>query len=458
MSLIAKLQELLDADGLLLPADDLARYTQEPRGRYQGRPLAVARPRNAGQLAALVRCCGGQGVAMVAQGGRTGLVGGAAVTEDERQLIISLERMNSIRVVDVADASMVVEAGCTLAQVQRAAMDHDLVYPVSLASEGSATIGGTIATNAGGNLTIRHGNSRRQVLGLEVVLADGRVHSDLAPLRKDNSGYDLKQWFIGSEGTLGIITAATLALQPAARQSVTAMVAVASLDSGLALLARLRDGLGETLSACEFMPRLAIDYVLDYLPQARDPFDRTHPWYIVIQADTSVAGDWLEPSALAILDRAMNDGLANDAVVADSQARANALWRLRESISAAQQTGGVSLKHDIAVPVGRIPEFVERATAELEQAVPGIRPCLFGHLGDGNLHFNLSQPQAMSADKFRACELLCNRIVFDLVRQYHGSIAAEHGIGQLRRDELANGQPLKVELMKQIKTALDPDN
>ncbi len=458
MGEIAQLQQLLDADGLLLATDDLARYTQEPRGRYRGRPLAVARPRNAGQLAEVVRWCRGQGIAMVAQGGHTGLVGGAAVPEDQSQLIVSLERMRRIRSIDIADASLVAEAGCTLTAVQQAALDHGLFYPVSLASEGTATIGGTIATNAGGNLTIRHGNTRRQVLGLEVVLADGRIYQDLSSLRKDNSGYDLKQWFIGSEGTLGIITAATLALQPVARQSMTAMVAVANLEDGLALLTRLRAGLGETLSACEFMPRLALDFVLDHLSQARDPFERIHPWYVTVQADTCVAGDWLEPAILAIFSRALDGGLVHNAVIADSQARADALWALREAISPAQQTGGVSLKHDIAVPVGCIPEFVNRATVELEQAVAGIRPCIFGHFGDGNLHFNLSQPKAMPAEKFRALEPLCNRIVFDLVRQYHGSIAAEHGIGQLRRDELADGQPLKVELMKRIKTALDPHN
>jgi len=455
---IAQLQKLLDSDGLLLPGDDLTRYTREPRGRYQGRPLAVVRPKDTDQLAEVVRCCAGQGVAMVAQGGHTGLVGGAAVPDDGRQLIISLERLNRVRSVDVADASLVVEAGCTLAAVQHAALDHGLVYPLSLASEGTATIGGTIATNAGGNLTIRHGNTRAQILGLEVVLADGRIYRDLSAMRKDNSGYDLKQWFIGSEGTLGIITAATLALQPAPRQSVTAMVAVESLTNGLSLLARLRDGLGESLSACEFMPRLAMDYVLDHLPQARDPFASQHAWYVLVQADTSTAGDWLEPAALTILTRALDDKLVDDAVVADSQTRAAQLWRLRESISAAQGTGGVSLKHDIAVPVGAIPAFVEVTSAQLSAAVPGIRPCIFGHLGDGNLHFNLSQPHGMPADDFRACEPACNRIVFDQVRQFGGSIAAEHGIGLLRVEQLAQGQPLKAELMRRIKDALDPDN
>jgi FAD/FMN-containing dehydrogenase len=295
------------------------------------------------------------------------------------------------------------------------------------------------------------------VLGLEVVLADGRIYRDLSALHKDNSGYDLKQWFIGSEGTLGIITAATLALQPIPRQSATAMVAVASLEAGLALLYVLRRQLGETLSACEFMPRLALDFALEYLPKARDPFVRPHPWYVLLQADSALDGDWLETGFLDMLGAGMEQDQVSEVVVAGSPARAAELWHLRESISPAQKLGGVSIKHDISVPVSRIPAFVESACASLSEAVPGIRPCIFGHLGDGNLHFNLSRPEDMSDEEFRQHEPSCNRIVFDLVGQFRGSIAAEHGIGQLRCDELVRGQPLKVELMKKIKQALDPD-
>ena len=455
--LLEQLKDLLGADGVLGPDDGIDRYVSEPRRRFHARPLAIARPDSTKKLARLVSLCRQQGIPMIAQGGHTGLVGGGSATTDGTELIISLERLKRIRTIDEADASMVVEAGCTLAAVREAAETRGLMYPVSLASEGTATIGGTLATNAGGNLTIRYGNTRRQVLGLEVVLADGRVLSELSPLRKDNSGFDVKQWFIGSEGTLGIITAATLALMPLPSQQVTAMAGAESLEDGLALLAHLRKTLGETVSACEFMPRLAMEFVLDDLDGARDPFDRPWPWYVLVQSDSALSGQWLENTVLESLQAAIEESKVGDVVIADSGARADELWQLRESISSAQRVGGVSLKHDIAVPVGRIPGFVAAATARLNQAVPGIRPCIFGHLGDGNLHFNLSQPEHMQADEFRSLEPDCNRIIFDLVRDYHGSIAAEHGIGVLRRDELAAGQPLKVDLMRSIKGALDPD-
>ncbi len=454
--MLRQLTDLLGRAGVLGPEDDIARHIHEPRGRFHGRPLAVARPDSTDQLARVVNFCREHRLPMVTQGGHTGLVGGGSASIDESELIISLERLNRIRRVDPDDASLVAEAGCTLAAVREAADAHAMLYPVSLASEGTATIGGTIATNAGGNLTIRYGNTRSQVLGLEVVLADGRVVSDLAPLRKDNSGYDIKQLFIGSEGTLGIISAATLALAARPAQTATAMVATDSLKAGLALLAQLRKRMGETLSACEFMPRLAMEFVLEYLDSARDPFDQPHPWYVLVQVDSAVDGDWLETRLLDMLQDTLSEKIVSDVVVADSMTKADQLWRLRESISPAQRVGGVSLKHDISVPVSSIPAFVEQASLGLSDAVPGIRPCIFGHLGDGNLHFNLSQPEGMDAEQFRALEDRCNRIIFDLVGHFNGSIAAEHGIGQLRRKELATGQPRKVELMRALKKSLDP--
>jgi FAD/FMN-containing dehydrogenase len=454
--LIERLKDLLGAEAVLGSDDDIERYVSEPRGRFHTRPLAVARPDSVEQVSRLIRFCRQERLPMIAQGGHTGLVGGGAAANGT-EVIVSLDRMRRVRSIDEADGSMVVEAGCPLAVVREAAEARGLMYPVSLASEGTATIGGTIATNAGGNLTIRYGNTRRQVLGLELVLADGRCFSELSPLRKDNSGFDLKQLFIGSEGTLGIITAAALALVPQPRQQVTALAATARLDDGLALLAHTRGALGETLSACEFMPRLAMDFVLEHLETARDPFERSWPWYVLIQADSALPGHWLETAVLEILQAAADRSIAGDVVVADGAARAAELWRLREAISPAQRAGGVSLKHDIAVPVGRIPAFVASAEQALAEAVPGIRPCIFGHLGDGNLHFNLTQPRDLSAEDFRALEPVCNRIVFDRIREHQGSIAAEHGIGILRRDELAAGQPLKVELMRRLKKALDPE-
>ncbi len=447
------LKAVLDAPGLVHAADALAHYTIEPRGRFHGVPLAVARPASTTMLAGVVRLCQHHHVAMVPQGGRTGLVGGGSAIAGE--LIISLERMHALRAIDPVDASLVIEAGATLGEVRAIAAEHGLQYPISLASEGTASIGGTLATNAGGNLTIRYGNTRQQVLGLEVVMPDGRVFSELDPLRKDNSGYDLKQLLIGSEGTLGIITAACLRLAPAPRQCVTGLLALKTLNDGLALLERLRRAFGENLSACEFMPRLAMEFVLQDQPSARDPFDRAYPWYVLVQLDSSVSGDWLEQAAQAMLAEQIERGVALDGVLAESLPQAEQLWQLREGISAAQARGGLSLKHDISVPIPSIPRFLETVLPLLQAAVPGIRPCVFGHLGDGNLHFNLSQPVDWAAEDFRAQEAVCNRIVFDLVRAMGGSIAAEHGVGQLRREELARGQPLKVELMRRVKSALD---
>jgi len=433
---------------------DIAPYLDEPRARFTGQALAVARPGSTTQVSALVSLCVRFGIAMVPQGGRTGLVGGAAPINGE--LIISLERLRALRSIDPVDASLVAEAGMPLARVREIAAEHGLMYPVGLASEGTASIGGTLATNAGGNLTIRYGNTRQQVLGLEAVLPDGRVFSALNPLRKDNSGYDLKQLLIGSEGTLAIITAACLQLSSTSRQSVTAMLACDGVRAGLELLVQLRSAFGETLSACEFIPRLAMDFVLADQDSARDPFQAPHPWYLLIQLDSALAGDWLRPGAEKALMKMIEGGGMHDAVVAGSSAQVSQLWQLREGISAAQAQGGVSLKHDISLPIGRIPEFLDQVLPVLQAAVPGIRSCVFGHLGDGNLHFNLSQPEALSSDEFRARETRCARIVFDRVRALGGSIAAEHGVGQLRREALAQGQPMKVELMRRIKAAFDP--
>ena len=455
---VARLGGLLGRDAVLLPGADLERYVREPRGRFHGKPLAVVRPATTQQVAAVVSLCREAGIAMVAQGGNTGLVGGSSVNEHGGEILISLERMRAVRQVDAEGATLVAEAGCPLARVQEAASSAGLLFPLSLASAGTATIGGNIATNAGGHMTVRYGNTRRQVLGLEVVLADGRIYNGLTALRKDNAGYDLNQLFIGSEGTLGIVTAASLALAPAPRQSLTAMIGLATLESALALLRLMRSRLGETLSAFELMPRLAMDYVLEYLPDAHDPMGQVYPWYVFVQADSAIKGRWLHEVCVEALDTADREGLAREVIVAGNDAQADALWRLRDAVSPAQKLGGVSLKHDISVPVAAIPEFIEQAESALKEAVPGIRPCVFGHVGDGNLHFNLSQPVDMDADAFRGTEAECNRIVFDLVGRHQGSIAAEHGIGRLRRDELAQRtDPVRLELMARLKRCLDPD-
>ncbi|NEZ02689.1 FAD-binding oxidoreductase [Wenzhouxiangella sp. XN201] len=455
---LERLQRLLGPGGVITELDEMARHVEEPRRRYHRRPLAVVRPASTQQVAAVVAHCREAGVAIVPQGGNTGLVGGQSVGGSGREVILSLERMREIRDIDAEGASLVVEAGCTLARVQEAAASAGLLFPMSLASEGTATIGGNIATNAGGHLTVRYGNMRQQVLGLEVVLADGRILDGLTVLRKDNSGYDLNQLFIGSEGTLGIITAASLQMVSAPRQSLTGLIAIDSLEHAVVLLRLLRHQLGETISALELMPRLALDFVLEYLPDVHDPLVRPHPWYLLLQADTALAGDWLQGACVKALERGSDEGVTTDAIVAGSDAQAQLLWRLRESISPAQKMGGASLKHDISVPVAAIPEFVETTSRALADTVPGIRPCVFGHVGDGNLHFNLSQPEDMTAEAFHAFEADCNRIVFDQVVRFRGSIAAEHGIGQLRAAELAaRADSVRLDTMARLKSCLDPD-
>jgi FAD/FMN-containing dehydrogenase len=454
---LSELDALLDERGLLLPDQDLARYEREWRGRYESRALAVARPADAQMLAAVVACCIRHRVAMVPQGGNTGLVGGAVARGERRELLISLERLGSVRDLDADSACLTVEAGCTLGAATRAAAEQGWRLPLALASGDSATIGGVLATNAGGNETIRFGNARQMVLGLEAVLPDGSIWQGLSPLRKDNAGYDLVQLLVGSEGTLGIITAASLALKPLPRQREVAWLAVASPTAALAILRRLRQTVGESITAFEVMPALAVEFVLAHLPGARCPVDPSCPWHVLIDCDSGAGGQWLRETLLECLEDQCTDGTVLDVVVAQSQAQVDGFWRLREAISDAQKAAGLSLKHDISVPIALIPQFIDQTLARLRKRLPGIRPCIFGHFGDGNLHFNLSQPVDMDADDFRRHEEAINEVVFSGVLAAGGSIAAEHGIGLLRRDLLSRtADPAALELMKRIKRALDP--
>lgn len=454
---LSDLAGLLDRPGLLVPGDDLARYESEWRGRYDSRALAVARPADVEMLAGLVACCVRHRVAMVPQGGNTGLVGGAVACGDRRELLISLERLRSVRAVDGDSACLTVEAGCTLGAATRAAAEQGWRLPLALASGDSATIGGVLATNAGGNETIRFGNARHMLLGIEAVLPDGAIWHGLSPLRKDNAGYDLAQLLVGSEGTLGIISAATLALKPLPRQREVAWLAVPSPAAALAILGRLRHALGETITAFELMPAQAIEFVLAHLDGARCPVNPRSPWHVLIDCDCAAAGQWLREILLERLAAECSAASVFDAVVAQSDAQRDAFWRLRESISDAQKAGGVSIKHDISLPVGAIPDFIDQTLEALGERLPGIRPCIFGHLGDGNLHFNLSQPLEMAAAEFRAHEDDINEMVFSRVLALGGSIAAEHGIGLLRRAWLARtADPAALAAMQRIKRAFDP--
>ena len=394
---------------------------------------------------------------MVPQGGNTGLCGGATPLVDGAAVVISLARMNRIRALDADNDTLTVEAGCTLAAVQEAAQAAGRLFPLSLASEGSCLIGGNLSTNAGGVQVLRYGNTRELVLGLEVVLPDGRVWDGLRGLRKDNTGYDLKQLFIGAEGTLGIITAAVLKLFPAIRSRATAWVAVPDPRAAVRLLGMLRAACGERVSAFEIVGRTALGLVLQHIPGARDPLAGAPAWSVLVELSDPDVDAPLDAQLQAVLGEACAQGLAADAAVAASAAQAQALWALREDISEAPRIEGVSIKHDVSVPVSRIPEFLERAGAALAARWPDVRVVAFGHIGDGNLHYNLSKPAADDNAAFIARTAEVNRLVHDLVCELGGSISAEHGLGQLKREEVLRYKPaLEMELMRRVKQAFDP--
>jgi len=451
--LIDELRRLLGERHVLTAADDLAPYCTDWRGRYTGSAPCVALPGSTEETAAVVRACAAAGVAMVPQGGNTGLCGGATPTGSE--VVINLRRMNRIRAIDADNNSLTVEAGCTLQAVQDAAAEMDRLFPLSLAAEGSATIGGNLSTNAGGVQVLRYGNARELTLGLEVVLADGRIWDGLRALRKDNTGYDLKHLFIGAEGTLGLITAATLKLFPRPRMHATAWVALPDPAAAVRLLGRLRDAAGDNVTAFEIVGRPALELVLGHIPNARDPLLGKPAWQVLIELSGS--RDDLSATLEQALEAAAEDGIVDDAVLAASGAQTAALWALRENVSEAQKIEGVSIKHDIAVPVSRIAEFIARADAALLAAFPHVRIVCFGHIGDGNLHYNQSRPDAQSNNEFIAQTGAVNRIVHDLVHELGGSISAEHGLGQLKREEvLRYKSATEMDMMRAVKQALDP--
>jgi FAD/FMN-containing dehydrogenase len=390
---------------------------------------------------------------VVPQGGNTGLCGGA--TPRGGEVLVCLRRLNRIRAIDADNNSITVDAGCTLHAVQEAAAGANRLFPLSLAAEGSATIGGNLATNAGGVQVLRYGNARELTLGLEVVLADGRIWNGLRALRKDNTGYDLKHLFIGAEGTLGLITAATLKLFPRPRAQATTWVAVPDPAAAVRLLGRLRDAAGDNVTAFEIVGRPALDLVLRHIPNAREPFAGKPAWQVLIEL--SGAQDDLSATLEQVLESAAADGVVDDAVIAASGAQAAALWALRENVSEAQKIEGVSIKHDISVPVSLIAEFIARADAALRAAFPNVRIVCFGHIGDGNLHYNQSRPDAQSNVDFIMQTSAVNCIVHDLVHELGGSISAEHGLGQLKREEvLRYKSDTEMDLMRAVKQALDP--
>jgi len=432
-------------------------YLGEPRDLYHGRALCVLKPRTARDVGDILALCNETGAPVTPQGGNTGLVGGQTPDASGDSVVLSLERLNQIRAVDAAADAMTVEAGVTLAQAQDAAQAADRFFPLSLASEGSCTIGGNLATNAGGVHVIAYGSMRDLALGIEVALADGRLLSTLGALRKDNTGYDLTQLFIGSEGTLGVITAATLKLFPRPRSRAVAFLGLRNPAEALQLLNFVKGHAGPMLNAFEVMSRPGLDLVLRHIPGTRDPLAQAHDWYALVELAAFAEGE-AERAAAEILAAALHAGLAQDATLAQSLDQASALWKLRESMSEAQKREGGSIKHDVAVPVNEIPRFIEEAGQRLRAAFPQARPVPFGHMGDGNIHYNVSQPVGGDKADFLAHWTEINAIVHGVVSELGGSISAEHGIGRLKRDLLRQTKsPVALDAMRAIKATLDPN-
>jgi FAD/FMN-containing dehydrogenase len=455
---LAALQAAVGPEHVLADGD-LSAWEQDWRRRWRGRALAVVRPGSTAEVAAVVRACATQGLSIVPQGGNTGLVGGGVPDESGRQVLLSLQRLNRVRTIDSANLAITVEAGAILQTVQEAAAAQGLMFPLSLAAEGSCTIGGNLGTNAGGTQVLRYGNARALCLGLEVVTADGEVWDGLSGLRKDNTGYDLRDLFIGSEGTLGIITAATMVLVPQPAAITTAMAAVAGVRDAVALLELARARLGAGLTGFELMNRFSMDLVARHMPQLPRPLPGA-AWTVLLEQSDNEGEAQARHRFEALLGDALEQGLISDAVVAESLAQSQGLWHIRESIPLAQSEEGLNIKHDIALPVSAIADFVDQTDAALQAAIPGVRLVDFGHLGDGNLHYNVQAPEGGDAKRFLAeREHEVNTIVYDAVQRFGGSISAEHGVGQLKRDEIVERKsPVAIALMRQIKRALDPHN
>jgi FAD/FMN-containing dehydrogenase len=455
--LIEALRARLGPNGVLTDPADTAPYCEDWRKLYHGRTPAVLRPATTGEVAAAVRLCAEHRVAIVPQGGNTSMVGGAAANEDGSQIVLNLSRMNKLRALDPIDMTMEIEAGVTLKAAQETAAEADCLLPLSISSEGSAQIGGVLATNAGGNNTVRYGNARDLVLGLEVVLPDGQIWNGLRRLHKDNTGYCLRQLFVGSEGTLGIITAAVLKLYPRPRETAVALCAVASPEAALDLFNRLQQHDAAAIQAYEYMSGAGLELVLQEIPGTVRPLAQPTAHYVLIELATPREGADLRGALEQVLAAAMEAGIVEDAALAESGAQRAALWRLREEHSEAQKRAGASVKNDVSVPVSRVPELIRRATEACERLVPGIRCMPFGHLGDGNIHVNLVQPEGADPAAFLARDHELMDAVNAVVRDLDGSFSAEHGIGRLKpymMPEWRGGAEL--ELMRRIKAALDP--
>ncbi len=462
--MIEQLQDIVGAPHVLVDAADMAPYLTDWRRRFVGRARAVVRPASTEEVARVVRVCADARVPIVPQGGNTGLVGGSTPDASGEAIVLSLQRMQRVRAVDPRNNTMIVEAGAILHHVQQAAREAGRLFPLSLAAEGSCTIGGNLSTNAGGTQVLRYGNARELCLGLEVVTPAGEIWDGLRGLRKDNTGYDLRDLYIGAEGTLGIITAACIKLFPAPKAQATALVALDTVDAALALLDQALAQCGPTLTAFELFSDFCLGLVEKHFAPQRSPFAARHAQYVLIELSDHESEAHANAQFEALMQTAYDAGLITDAVIAQSVAQSRALWTLRESISEAQAAEGKNIKHDIAVPISGIARFMHETDALLQAAFPGVRMVVFGHLGDGNLHYNVSpaldaQGRCEPEADFLAKQSRIYGIVHDQVHAYRGSISAEHGIGRLKRDEnMRYKSPVEMRLMRTIKRALDPHN
>jgi FAD/FMN-containing dehydrogenase len=455
---LQRIRAVLGESGCIDVPARTARFLTDFRSLYRGATPFVACPATTSEVSQVLALCHEARIAVVPQGGNTSYCGGATPSANGDQLLLSLHRLNRIREVDAANFSLIAEAGCVLMDVQAAAQALDRLFPLSLGSEGSCQIGGNLSTNAGGLAAVRYGVARDLVLGLEVVLADGRVIDGLSSLRKDNTGYDLRDLFIGAEGTLGIITAASLKLFPQPRTIETAFVAIPGMQAAVALLSQLREATGDCVTTFEYLPRIAVDFVLRHVPGVTDPLGTPHPAYVLCEVSTARHDPQLRSLLEDALGAAMGRGDVLEATFAESIAQREALWRLRESVPEAQRLEGASIKHDVSVPIAALPAFLAKAGVAVAQVAPSARLVAYGHVGDGNLHFNLSEPPG-GGDRtaFMALQEALGNAVHGCVREFRGSISAEHGIGQLKRDLLARHKdPVALAAMRSIKQALDP--
>ena len=457
--LLTQLRQIVGAPNVLTEGD-LEAYELDWRRRERGKSLAVVRPGSTEEVAAVVKACVAAKVSMVPQGGNTGMVVGSTPDASGTQVLLSLQRMNRVRKLDAGNLTITVDAGCVLQSIQEACEKDGFLFPLSLASEGSCTIGGNLGTNAGGTQVVRFGNTRELCLGLEVVTAQGEIWNGLTGLRKDNTGYDLRHLFIGSEGTLGVITGATMKLYPMPVSQLTAFAAVPSMEAAVELLGLAHRFLSSGLTGFEVMGQFSLSLVAKHFPQQRVPFWQESPWCVVLENSDNESEAHARECLERLLEAAMEQGCVTDAVVAESMAQAKALWHIRESIPLAQAQEGLNIKHDISIGVSRIPEFVRLTDVALTQAFPGARLVTYGHLGDGNLHYNVQAPDNDDAARFlNEEEAPINALVFDFVDEFNGSISAEHGIGSLKVDKLEHHKsPVALGLMRSIKQALDPHN